>query len=45
MPSAFADHAQSNPSRSIAECLDDALPVTIRKIDIPEEYYDLDKRY
>jgi hypothetical protein len=35
MPSAFADHVRSNPSRSVANCPDDALPVAIRKIEIP----------
>jgi hypothetical protein len=45
MPSAFVDHAQSNPLRSVSECLDDALPVAVRKIEIPEGYYDLDEGY
>jgi len=45
MPSAFADYVRTNPSRSIAECLDDALPTTICRIEIPEGYYDLDESY
>jgi hypothetical protein len=45
MPSAFTDHVQSNPSRSVAECLDDTLPFTIHKIEIPEGFYDLDEGY
>jgi hypothetical protein len=45
MPSAFADHVRSNPSRSVAECLDDALLDPIHKIEIPDSYYDLDERY
>jgi hypothetical protein len=45
MPSAFVDHVQSNPARSVSECLDDTLPVAVRKIEIPEGYYDLDEGY
>ena len=45
MPSAFADHVLSNPSRSVSECLDDRLTVAVRKIEIPESYYSLDEGY
>ncbi len=44
MADAFADHVRCHPGRSVAECLEDPLPIEIKTIEIPSSYC-LEERY